>query len=206
MKKLSRTMTFAIAAFAIASAASAATPFQATAKTVGTMMGDMAIPGLQVDVISMTSAESHDTVKAVNGTKPVSFETGAVIAAVYRDGICAVVVNDKTAKRVAADLDNDDVNKDDVLFYMAAHAMGHCVAQHRQAQTAVTATAQSNEAFADAFAVMYNRSKKGNTKALVPVMAEIRGESVSNAMQVALAQPSAVPPAKVVSFVSSLNL
>lgn len=133
MKNITRNLLSALAAFLFVLPAWAGSLSDITG-IANEMFTDLKVTDISLDVMSSRDAKSDPTIRAMLGAAPVQFEPGSVATALYYKGKCTVIVNTgATDQELRPELQRL-VSKSDVLFFVTAHEVSHCISQHRQAQ------------------------------------------------------------------------
>lgn len=143
------------------------------------MLNDLKLSGVELEVMSTQYARQDPWVQDLLRQSPSEFEAGTMVTALYYQGTCTVLVNTRAAEQDSTPGASNGSSKDDLLFFVTAHTVSHCVSQHRQARGLKAAAVSSppvvpsdvlkhkEEAFADILASLYVRTKKDNAGAIL---------------------------------------
>jgi len=141
------------------------------------MLNDLKLSGVELEVMSVQYAKQDPWIQDLLRQSPSEFEAGTMVTALYYQGTCTVLVNTRAVEHESGARVSNDISKDDLLFFVTAHTVSHCVSQHRHPQgpkTAPTPPAllsnvlkHKEEAFADILASLYVRTKKDNAGAIL---------------------------------------
>jgi hypothetical protein len=102
--------------------------------TATAMLADLGQSAIRLQVLSVRDAKSDPAIRALLGRASMPFNANSAATALYYKGQCTLMVNTSaTDQPLRPDLQRL-VAKEDVVFFITAHELAHCISQHRQAQ------------------------------------------------------------------------
>lgn len=135
MKTVSNIFVAIVAAFAsITAVAADMSSLAGISQTAETMMSELGVSGMSVDVIALRDVSSSPSVKAKLGSSQVAFEPGSPATSVYFRGVCTIIVDTKTVRQDITPALRSKMSKDELMFFITAHETGHCISHFRQEQ------------------------------------------------------------------------
>jgi hypothetical protein len=133
MKTITRALTGFAVAVLLASTASASS-LETVDSIAQTMFTDLKVSDMALTVTSLRDAKSDPQLQQVLRMAPQAMDSNSHATAVYYRGQCIVLVDTRaTNQDLRPDLQRL-ATREDVLFFVTAHELAHCVSQHRQAQ------------------------------------------------------------------------
>lgn len=134
MKTVSKFFAVIAAVLSFNADAADMTTIAGLSQTAETMMADMGVSGMTLDVIALRDVSSSPSVKAKLGSAQVSFEPGSPATSVYYRGVCTIIVDTKTIRQDISTALRSKMSKDELMFFITAHETGHCISHFRQDQ------------------------------------------------------------------------